>query len=312
MINDVSPEPNVTIRDKPLKCHGGKHYLAKQIVAMMPPHIHYVEPFFGGGAVLLERDPGRNWAAAGGEAIPRYEQGCSEVVNDLNGDLTNFWRVLQQPSAFNEFMRRIEATPCSEAEYDAADRCRSANNVERAAAFFILCRQSRAARFKEFTTLSKTRTRRQMNELPSAWLSAIASLPAVHARLRRVVILNRDAFDVIREQDAPRTLFYCDPPYCHDTRKATTAYVHEMTSEQHRELLDILSGIKGKFILSGYRNDLYDRAAEAAKWHRRDIQMPNHAAGGKTKREMTESLWTNYEPAAVRNTNLATTILLIT
>src|SRR5262245_33475605 len=71
----------------PLKWHGGKHYLAQQIVALMPPHLHYVEPCFGGGAVLL---------AHSGE-------GRSELINDVDGRLMNFWRVLQNPNQFAAF-----------------------------------------------------------------------------------------------------------------------------------------------------------------------------------------------------------------
>ncbi len=88
----------------PIKRHGGKCYLAKRIVGLMPPHTHYVEPFFGGGAVLLARDP----------------EGVSEVANDLDGDLTCFWRVLQSGELFPLLRRRLEATPFSEAEWDAA------------------------------------------------------------------------------------------------------------------------------------------------------------------------------------------------
>jgi DNA adenine methylase len=61
--------------NSPLKWHGGKRYLAKRLVAMMPPHLHYVEPFAGGLSVLLAKDP----------------EGVSEVVNDLDGELSNFW-----------------------------------------------------------------------------------------------------------------------------------------------------------------------------------------------------------------------------
>src|SRR5258708_13650744 len=88
----------------PLKWHGGKSYLAPKIVALMPPHTHYVEPYFGGGAVLLAKDP----------------EGVSEVVNDLNGDLINFWNVLQKSQLFEEFRRKIEGTPVSEWHWDHA------------------------------------------------------------------------------------------------------------------------------------------------------------------------------------------------
>jgi DNA adenine methylase len=81
----------------PLKWHGGKHYLAKRIVAMMPPHLHYVEPYAGGLSVLLAKDP----------------EGVSEVINDLNRCLINFWVVLRDENLFGRFRRFIEAMPFS-------------------------------------------------------------------------------------------------------------------------------------------------------------------------------------------------------
>jgi DNA adenine methylase len=99
---------------QPIKWHGGKSYLARRIVALMPRHLHYVEPYFGGGAVLLERDPNdpRLW-------LPGH-QGVSEVVNDISGELMNFWDVLRSPELFPAFERRCQATPLSRAVYLAA------------------------------------------------------------------------------------------------------------------------------------------------------------------------------------------------
>ena len=76
----------------PLKWHGGKYYIANQIVALMPPHLHYVEPYAGGLSVLLARDPGdrKLWLSQTGD-----HAGLSEVVNDLDNGLVNFWRVLR-------------------------------------------------------------------------------------------------------------------------------------------------------------------------------------------------------------------------
>jgi DNA adenine methylase len=84
--------------------------------------------------------------------------------------------------------------------------------VEAAVAFFVRCRQSRAGEFKRFATLSRNRTRRTQNEQASAWWNGVEGLPAVHARLKRVVILNEDALKVIKAQDGERTFFYLDPP----------------------------------------------------------------------------------------------------
>src|SRR5579859_8049086 len=94
----------MSLLDPPLKWHGGKHYLAPKIVALMPPHLHYVEPYFGGGSVLLAKDP----------------EGVSEVVNDLNYELTEFWLALQDPEAFGRFWGLSKATPFSETEWKIA------------------------------------------------------------------------------------------------------------------------------------------------------------------------------------------------
>jgi DNA adenine methylase len=268
--------------DSALKWHGGKHYLAKKIVAMMPEHIHYVEPYAGSLAVLLERDP----------------NGYSEVVNDLHGELTNFWRVLQFEDSFDEFKRLAEAMPFSEPEFTGFYAVPS-HPTTRALGFFVRCRQSRAGCFHDFATLSRTRTRRGMNEQASAWISSIDSLPAVHARLRRVVILNRDALDVIAQQDSERTLFYLDPPYLHSARKSVGQYDHEMTAERHLDLLEALSKIRGKFLLSGYRSDLYDSMASMFHWQRAEFKIANSAAGGKTKKIETECVWSNFEEAPI-------------
>jgi DNA adenine methylase len=263
----------------PLKWHGGKNYLAERLVALMPAHAHYCEPYFGGGAVLLAKKP---------DAV-------SEVVNDLHGDLTNFWRVLQHPRHFERLRRIVEAIPFSEVEWsDAKDRMSStANKIGRAIRFFVLCRQSLAGRMDTFAPLSRTRTRRGMNEQASAWLTAVEGLPTVHDRLKRVAILNRPALDVIEGQDGPSTLLYCDPPYLHSTRTARDTYgPYEMAEKDHADLLDALQQAQGKAMISGYRSDLYDR--RLTEWNRHDFELPNNAAAGSSKRRMIECLWTNF------------------
>src|SRR5215472_9994995 len=99
---------------QPVKWHGGKHYLASKIVALMPRHIHYVEPYAGGASVLLDRDPNDDklW-------LPPHK-GVSEILNDLNRELMNFWSVLQHPGMFPEFARVCQATPLSRSEFNRA------------------------------------------------------------------------------------------------------------------------------------------------------------------------------------------------
>ena len=279
-----TPEAAASRVPLPLKWHGGKNYLAPWIVARMPPHRHYVEPYAGGLAVLLARNP----------------EGVSEVVNDLHRDLVGFWRVLQDQDAFERFGRIVEAVPFSRAEWhDAREGLASqpdADPVRRAVWFFVACRQSLAGRMNRFAPLSRTRTRRGMNEQASAWLSAVEGLPAVHARLKRVALLEGPALDAIRQEDGPDTLFYCDPPYLHETRTATAAYAHEMTAADHAALLAVLRAVEGKVMLSGYPSALYDDAL--AGWTRHACAVPNHAAGGKVKGRETEVLWCNFVPPA--------------
>src|SRR5579872_1037944 len=199
----------------------------------MPTHLHFVETHAGGLSVLLEKDP----------------EGISEVVNDLDGDLTNFWQVLRDKHAFDEFKRQVEATPVSDDEFESAGRIIGyEDQVDRAVKFFIRCRQSRQGLRKSFATLTKNRVRRGMQEAVSSWLTAIDGLADIHARLKRVVILNKDAVEVIRQEDSPNTLFYLDPPYLHGTRVTTDDYAVEMTAEDHERLLTALVGIEGKFM----------------------------------------------------------------
>jgi DNA adenine methylase len=271
----------VGITGSPLKWHGGKAYLAGKICELMEslpiPHTHYVEPYGGSLAVLFERNP----------------EYCSEVVNDLHQELMNFWNVLKDPCTFIRFVRYIQATPFSEQTWQTADTLRKhgVTSIDRALGFFIACRQSRAGCFDSFATLSRTRIRRGMNEQVSAWLTALEGLPNVHARLQRVVLLNRPALDVIRQQDGPKTLFYLDPPYLHATRTTIGQYDYEMTDEQHTDLLLLLTQIQGKFLLSGYPNEMYDSYANRYNWQVFDFDLPNNAAGGDEKRRMTERVW---------------------
>ena len=273
----------------PLKWHGGKSYLADWIVNQMPPHLHYVEPFFGGGRVLFARDPNRNWYREDG---PAHESGCSEVVNDIHGELMVFWRVLQSPALFKILCQRLAVTPVGQSEFDRSfERVNNRLWVERARRFFVRYRQSRQGLGNDFATLSRNRTRRGMNEQVSSWLNVIDHLPEVHERLRRVVILNDDALKVIRSQDGDKTLYYLDPPYLHETRTATTCYEFEYTERDHVELLRTIKQCRGKVMLSGYPSELYDR--ELGDWNRADYRIDNKASGAKAKVIKTECLWMN-------------------
>jgi DNA adenine methylase len=246
----------------------------------MPAHTCYVEPFAGSLAVMLHKSP----------------QGISEVANDLDGTLSNFWKVLQDEDSFTRFVRRVETIPFSETEWhyarEALKTDPDADAIDRAVWFFVQARQSVGSRGRQFKPPTRTR-RRGMSQNLSAWLSAIDGLPAVHARLRRVQILCRPALKVIRDIDGPDTLIYAEPPYLPSTRKEAKVYREEMTDADHRELLDTLLACKSKVMLSGYANPLYDTMLSS--WQRHDFRLRKRSAHGKHMAlQATECLWCNF------------------
>jgi DNA adenine methylase len=227
-------------------------------------------------------------------------EGISEVVNDINGELTNFWHVLADEFHFPEFQRIIQAVPFGQEIWKHNCEARPIGEVDRAVAFFIRYRQSRQGLGKDFSTLVKNRTRRGMQEQVSAWLSSVEGLPEAHERLKRVAILNDDALKVIKQQDGLRTLFYLDPTYLHEDEDGTpirvtiSDYEHEMTLAQHVDLLETLLDVKGRFLLSGYPSKLYERYAKIGGWVRHEKEIDNKASSKKIKDKETECLWCNH------------------
>lgn len=246
--------------------------------------MHYVEPYCGSCAILFNKPN-------------NLIVGHSEVVNDLDRNLINFWRVLQDYILFEQFTRIVNVTPFSEYEFDDSERThpvRLIPNLDDAVRFFIHNRQSRQGLGKDFATLSRNRVRTGRNEQVSAWLSAIDGLEDFHNRLQRVVLLNRKAIDVIKTQDGPNTFFMVDPPYLLETRVSKQAYSHEMSNNEHSELLELLAGISGKFLLCGYPNSLYDSVAKSCNWIIKDFEVACSSSSKVIKDTRIERTWRNY------------------
>lgn len=272
------------VQNPPLKWHGGKQPLAKWLHSLQPAVYTHRNIVFGGGLGEFW-----NWLPI---------EGISEAVNDTNGELTNFYSMIRDRETFSEFARMVSLTPFGNDAFDwlACEKVAQSRNplLESAYKFFVKYRMSRQGLGKDYATPTK-RVRRGMNENVSAWLSAVDGLQECHERLRRVEIRNLDCIDFISKYDHELALFYCDPPYLHETRSTTGEYGrHEMDYADHEALLALLSGIKGKFMLSGYRSELYDTAAMHFDWNRHENTRPNSASSSKVKESRVECVWTNY------------------
>ena len=256
-----------------LRYHGGKWKLAPWILEHFPRHRVYVELFGGGGSVLLRK--------------PRSH---SEVYNDLDSEIVNLFRTVRDHG--EELIRRIYMTPFAREEFELAYE-KSDDPIERARRALVRAGMAvgqngfhRRAGFAASTGSRFSPGQTGFKNLPPA-------LAEITERLRGVVIENRDALEVIAQQDSPETLFYADPPYMPETRDAGRDYTHEMTPGDHEILLSKLNSAAGMVVLSGYRCPAYDAALSG--WVRYETTATADI-GRKGIGERTECLWLN--PAA--------------
>ena len=195
----------------------------------------------------------------------------------------------------DELIEQLRLTPFHESDfaYALSGSPELHGRVGRAWAFFVKYRMSRQALGKEFATPTCNRTRRQGNEQTSAWMSAVDGLEACVHRLSRTMIYSRPALSVLRAFSKPSAFAYLDPPYHPDTRVAGE-YAHEMTAQDHEKLLTCLGKFKGRFLLSGYRCEMYDDFAEQNDWERIDVSQKAHSSSATDKPVRVESFWRNY------------------
>ena len=131
-------------------------------------------------------------------------------------------------------------------------------------------------------------TRRGIVRNISDYLSMIDNLPKIHERFRTVIIEHRDILKIIEKYDTEDTFFYLDPPYVHSTRSSDQKYEVEMSDDQHREMIDLILKSKGKFLISGYNHDIYNKLEDNG-YKRIDFNSVN------VNSDRVESLWKNYE-----------------
>ena len=255
---------------------GGKWRLAPWIISHFPAHRTYVEPFGGGASVLLRK--------------PRTR---SEIYNDLDGEIVNLFRVLRDETTSAKLIRQLELTPFARDEMRVA-ALSIGDDVERARRLVVYAFQGFGCNgHSRVPTGFRVNSNRSGTTPARDWSHFPAALPAITERLRGVVIENKDAKAVMEQHDAPDALHYVDPPYVWDTRadgnpydRAYRGYTHELTDDNHRELLGFLKGLRGIVVLSGYAHPIYDDALGG--WFR--TERLAYADGARPR---TEVLWIN-------------------
>lgn len=257
-----------------LRWHGGKWLLAPWIISHMPQHRVYVEPFGGAASVLMRK--GRAHA---------------EIYNDLDDEVVNLFRVLRSPDA-GRLIDLLRLTPFAASEFAAAYAAAS-DPVERARRTVVRSFMGFGSNGVHRATGFRSNSNRSGTTPARDWVNYPEALAAVVERLRGVVVLNRDACEVMAAHDASDALHYVDPPYHFDTRADGGAdYAHEMSDGDHADLLAFLRTLKGRVMLSGYPHDSYDAALDG--WTR--IEKSALADGA---RKRVEVLWCNFETQGV-------------
>lgn len=230
-----------------LRYHGGKWMLAPWIIQHFPDHDVYVEPYGGGGSVLL-----------------RKERARSEVYNDVADEVVNVFRVLRDPAHAARLMRLIELTPFARSEFVESYKP-SDDPIEQARKTVVRSFMGfgSGAVYSKHATGFRTGVRGDRNmgagyDLMS-WPNQV---DAYVSRLRGVTIESRDAIELLKAFDGPGVLYYVDPPYPHSTRGNARGvrqkYAREMTDDDHRVLASTLHELSGMVVLSGYPCALYD------------------------------------------------------
>lgn len=257
---------------------GSKWSIADWIIAHFPAgyeHMVYLEPFLGSGAVFFNKRPG-----------------AVETVNDLDGDIVNLFQILRNRP--EELQRALDLTPYSREEYDLSFQpC--ADPLEKARRYMVKTTQAIGAKLNG---KCGWRNHKQMKIGGTAckWAGITETIDEAAKRLRGsatnlVQIEQMDAFRLIERYNNPDCLIYLDPPYVRSSLKSGALYRCEMTDADHRRLLGLIANSRAKIILSGYENELYDKALQG--WWK-DTTMSQTTS---TKMAV-ETIWMNYQPPA--------------
>lgn len=225
-------------RPAALRYPGSKWSLAQEIVGQFGEHYHYVEPYFGSGAVFFSKPVSPH-----------------ELINDMNRLVVNFFQVLRDHT--DDLLFVLEATPWSRDEYDRS-HVLTGNAVEDARRFVTRIWQAHASDLAKKTGWKNRGSKQPARGMSVRWQRVPHELAELAIRLKDAEIENRPAIEVMKRFATKDTLIYADPPYLMETR-TQKMYAHEMTVDEHLEMLETLKSHPGPVVISGYENSIYDK-----------------------------------------------------
>lgn len=260
-----------------MRYHGGKFRLAPWVMSFFPEHSVYVEPFGGAAGVMLQKP-----------------KSVAEVYNDLDTDVVNVFRVLQCPESSQRLAELLALTPYARPEFEVA-YLPTSDPVEQARRTLIRAHMGfGSAGATKGKTGFRSDSRRSYGTASHIWAKFPPKVAAFCERFAGVIIENRPAAAVIETHDSADTLFFVDPPYLHSTRcDARTSggrhYNHEMSDDDHAQLLFELTKVRGFVALSGYPADFY--ADRLSGWEM--VSTESRISAGRGTGLRTECLWLN-------------------
>ena len=258
---------------------GSKGRMVPLFNRLLPDKVDfYMEPFFGSGAVLLSRYPAK----------------C-EVVNDIDGRIVNFFRVLRERP--DELVAALRLTPWAHDEFVA---CKEPTDdpLEAARRLFVLLWQSRNSN-GDGSWRSGVNANRPASGQVVSWRSSQEAIYELAARFHYVSIENMDAVDFINKWGSKAfsgtPLIYADPPYPKATRGGAFYNSEDASNDDnldHEALLESLVGCDSMCAVSTYTNELYSDVLGGAGWNKYEYQCHAFVADGAPPR--TEVVWRNF------------------
>lgn len=248
---------------------GGKSKFSSQILPLFPPHKTYVEPFSGGAHLLFRKPPSP-----------------VEVLNDLDGEVVNFFRIVQAHP--DELVRTLQGTLASRKWFSLFRSLppEALTDVQRAARFFYLQKNS-------FAGLRVNQTYHyHIVKTPSFDPGRLSQLfDKFHKRLQRVQIECLPYEQILEKFDSQTTFFFLDPPYW-----GRKLYAYNFNDDQFAALEERLRRLRGKFVLS--LNDVPEVRSLFGTFHQTEIRVP-YTAQRQAGKRFSELLITNFSPRPV-------------